>query len=251
MPGGKTIVMNAIAYMKTRFNIDPLKVFIGGYSGGGDMAYYVAFSDSRTFAGVIAENTNPWRDNPFRNSPGAAFSANASGWKFNVAHLYHTNDENYTKAETENALDTMRDNGYPVNRSKQPGSHSDVNTASDLRAWFPHWIQSADWEAPDSLPMLDLVGELLNPIGSLRGCIALTADFEAIDHCLEFVKDDLASLRHNDARKLAEFFFFVTRNKIEVNFRPRPIPSNTIRAQFPPAGSHLTRGSIITLDHGP
>jgi hypothetical protein len=103
----------------------------------------------------------------------------------------------------------------------------------------------------DSLPMLDLVGELLNPIGSLHGCIALTADFEAIDHCLEFVKDDLASLRHNDARKLAELFFFVTRNKIGFNFRPRPIPSNTIRAQFPPAGSHLTRGSIITLDHGP
>ena len=53
MPGGKNIVVNSIAYMKTRFNIDPGKVFIGGYSGVGDMAYYAAFNHSNTFAGVI------------------------------------------------------------------------------------------------------------------------------------------------------------------------------------------------------
>jgi len=147
MPGGKTIVMNAIAYMETRFNIDPGKVFIGGYSGGGDMAYYAAFNHSNTFAGVIAENTNPWRDNPFGNSSAAAFAANASGWTFNVAHLYHTSDSNYPKAETETALNTMISNGYPVERIEKAGTHFDTNTNADLVAWFPQWIQSA-WEGP-------------------------------------------------------------------------------------------------------
>ena len=148
MPGGKTIVMDAIAYMKTRFNIDPGKVFIGGYSGGGDMAYYVTFNHSNTFAGVIAENTNPWRDNPFGNSSAAAFAANPSGWKFNVAHLYHTSDSTYPKAETETALNTMVSNGYPVQRLEKAGAHFDANTNPDLVAWFPQWIQSVGWEGP-------------------------------------------------------------------------------------------------------
>jgi aryl-phospho-beta-D-glucosidase BglC (GH1 family)/predicted esterase len=149
MPGGVTIVMNAIAYMKTRFNISPTQVFLGGYSGGGDLAYECAFKSSATFAGVISENTNPWRDNDFGNSSSAAFAANTipPGWKFNIAHLLHTSDGSYPRSQTLTAFGTCTSNGYPVSLTERAGGHSDATTNPDLIAWFPQWL-AAGWVSP-------------------------------------------------------------------------------------------------------
>lgn len=145
MNGGVTIVMNAVAYMKTRFNIS--QVFLGGYSGGGDLTYYTIFQHSNTFAGAITENTNPWRDTPFSNSSAAAFAANSGGWKFHISHLYHTDDTEYPKSTTLTAFQTCASAGYSVNLTEKPGIHSDGNTDPDLRAFFPGWLE-AGWVSP-------------------------------------------------------------------------------------------------------
>ena len=52
----------AIADVKTHFNIDPRQVVLGGYSSGGDLSYRIAFTHSTEIAGVLAENTAPFRD---------------------------------------------------------------------------------------------------------------------------------------------------------------------------------------------
>jgi predicted peptidase len=55
-------VLAAIASVKTHFNINPKRVIIGGYSSGGDLAYRTAFYNANLFAGLLAENTSPFRD---------------------------------------------------------------------------------------------------------------------------------------------------------------------------------------------
>ena len=62
-------VSTTIADVKTHFNIDPRGVVLGGYSSGGDLSYRVAFTHSTEIAGVLAEDTSPFRDTGASPSP--------------------------------------------------------------------------------------------------------------------------------------------------------------------------------------
>ena len=56
-------VLAAIDYVRSRFNINPRKIVLGGYSSGGDLGYALAFQNSDLFSGVIFQNTEPgWND---------------------------------------------------------------------------------------------------------------------------------------------------------------------------------------------
>ncbi|HEX4307814.1 MAG TPA: hypothetical protein VHZ54_17390, partial [Solirubrobacterales bacterium] len=55
-------VMGALADAETHFNIDRGRVALGGYSSGGDLAYRTGFRHSETFAGLLIENSSPFRD---------------------------------------------------------------------------------------------------------------------------------------------------------------------------------------------
>ena len=136
-------VLQAIANMKTHFNIDPHHVVVGGYSGGGDLAYRTAFYNANTFAGVLAENTLPFRDTGSTQSQSLA----AAAWKFNVVHLAHTSDSVYTLPEVENETKAMQDAGFPVTLIQQPGGHSDSTTTPDLQTHLlPH--MGDPWSSP-------------------------------------------------------------------------------------------------------
>src|SRR5207248_979494 len=78
-------VLAAIADVKTHFNIDPRRVVLGGYSSGGDLSYRIAFTHSTEIAGVLAENTSPFRDTGL-----APFQALAAPFHFHVVLLAHT-----------------------------------------------------------------------------------------------------------------------------------------------------------------
>ena len=54
-------VLSAVADVKTHLNIDPRRVIIAGYSSGGDLAYRTIFYNADLFAGILAENTSPFR----------------------------------------------------------------------------------------------------------------------------------------------------------------------------------------------
>jgi hypothetical protein len=142
------LVLGALEDVKKRLNIDPKRVVLGGYSSGGDMAYRVAFYNASKFAGVIAENTAPFRD----TGSTQAQSIPAAAWKFNVAHLAHLGDLNYkidlVRAET-NAMTAA---GFPLVRLERAGTHWDYDngatgTAYDLRTYLLPYLD-AGWIAP-------------------------------------------------------------------------------------------------------
>jgi predicted esterase len=119
-------VLAAIADVEAHFNINPRRVIIGGYSSGGDLAYRTAFTNAYTFAGVLAENTSPFRDTGLQPSPAMA----AAEWKFHVVHLAHTEDDTYPIDLVQSETDAMAAAGFPITRVERPGTHYDDDTAT-------------------------------------------------------------------------------------------------------------------------
>ena len=142
------LVLGAIDDVSKRLNIDPRRVIIGGYSSGGDLSYRTAFNNAKRFAGIIAENTSPFRDT------GAAQAAliSAAAWKLNVAHLAHTGDTTYPIARVRTETDALKAAGFPVTVIEMAGTHYDQDTATtgttyDLRKYLLPFID-AGWQAP-------------------------------------------------------------------------------------------------------
>jgi len=141
-------VLAAVANVKTHFNVHPRRVILGGYSSGGDLAYRTAFYNANMFAGVLAENTSPFRD----SGSTQAASLAAAAWKFNVVHLAHTGDEVYPIAGVRAETDAMKAAGFPITRIERPGTHYDADTGSagtdhDLRTLLlPHLDD--EWLSP-------------------------------------------------------------------------------------------------------
>lgn len=118
-------VLAAIADVESHFNVNPRQVVLGGYSSGGDLAYRLAFYHSTDFAGVLAENTSPFRD----TGSTASASLAAATWKFNVVHLAHTEDDVYPIAGVRTEVGEMTAAGFPVRLIERPGNHYYNSTA--------------------------------------------------------------------------------------------------------------------------
>jgi pimeloyl-ACP methyl ester carboxylesterase len=114
-------MMAAIADIKIHFNIAPQKTVIGGYSSGGDLAYRTAFYHASSFAGVVIENSTPFRD----TGSTQANSLAAASWKFNVYHLAHLQDTVYPIATVRAETNAMIAAGFPVTRVEVDGGHWD------------------------------------------------------------------------------------------------------------------------------
>jgi poly(3-hydroxybutyrate) depolymerase len=142
-------VLDAIADVKTHFNIDPRRVVLGGYSSGGDLSYRIAFEHSTEIAGVLAENTSPFRDTGL--DPAVALAAPVH---FHIAHLAHTRDETYAIAGVESEIAAVRAAGQPADNwasldlIEKDGTHYDGNTIPDFQnELLPHlgdgWLSPA------------------------------------------------------------------------------------------------------------
>jgi pimeloyl-ACP methyl ester carboxylesterase len=141
-------VLAALADIKTHFNIDPKRVILGGYSSGGDLTYRTALYNAGLFAGVIVENSSPFRDTGSTQSASIA----AASWKFNVAHLLHTGDLTYPAAGVRTELAALSTAGFPVTKIEKAGDHWDndvgtTGTSYDLRTFLLPFID-AGWVAP-------------------------------------------------------------------------------------------------------
>ena len=154
-PGGdQAKVTAAIADLKSHFNVDPHRVILGGYSSGGDLAYRLAFYNSGTYAGVLAENTSPFRD----TGSSQADSLAAATTKFNVVHLAHLQDDTYPIAQVRAETEAMKAAGFPITRIEVEGTHYDepgaivngrpvAGTDADLRALLLPHIDDG-WRSP-------------------------------------------------------------------------------------------------------
>ncbi len=149
-------VLGAIADVETHFNINPRRVILGGYSSGGDLAYRLAFYNANSFAGVLAENTSPFRDTG--SAQGASIAAAA--WKFHVVHLAHLQDDTYGIDGVRQETDALVAAGFPLQRIEVDGGHYDdpgaienghpvPGTDADLATYLlPHiddgWLSPSD-----------------------------------------------------------------------------------------------------------
>jgi poly(3-hydroxybutyrate) depolymerase len=159
-------VLMAIADVTTHFNIDRRHIFIAGYSSGGDLAYRTIFYNADEFAGILAVNTNPFRDTGSTEAQSMA----AAAWTFNIAQVAHTQDTEYHPNACTDCLEGGGDDpgvtpamndlssaGYNVQYMIKPGTHSDeddfvkhTGTDYDFRQYVLPFIDNPAWESPGS-----------------------------------------------------------------------------------------------------
>lgn len=149
-------VLEAIAAVKTHFNINPRRVILGGYSSGGDLSYRTAFYNAKMFAGVLVENSSPFRDTGSSQSASLA----AAAWNLNVVHLAHVQDATYPIAGVRTETNAVEAAGFPTTRIEVDGGHYDdpgtienghavPGTTADVSTYLlPHLTD--DWLAPAS-----------------------------------------------------------------------------------------------------
>ena len=153
----QTKVTAALADIKTHFNIKPTGVVLGGYSSGGDLGYRMIFDHTDLFAGLLAENTSPFRD----TGSTQAASLAAATWKINILHLAHLEDGTYPIAGVRTETDAVTAAGFPLTRIERHGGHYDdantnvypgsdqpvPGTTTDLQTYLLPAID-AGWHAP-------------------------------------------------------------------------------------------------------
>jgi predicted esterase len=121
-------VLADIASAETHFNVNRRRVIIAGYSSGGDLAYQTIFLHADTFAGILAINTDPVRDNTFNDNLSAAIAGAA--WKFPIIQVMHVSDTTYPPSTVQPHLAALQSAGFPVTADDPAGDHYD-NDAPD------------------------------------------------------------------------------------------------------------------------
>lgn len=137
-------VMAALADFEAHFNVDHHRVFLSGYSSGGDLAYRTGFRHSSTFAGLIIENSSPFRDTESTQAESLA----AATTKFHIVHLAHTEDEAYPLSGVQSETNAVKAAGFPLELKVKPGTHSDAHTDSDLQELLVPYIEEKGWTSP-------------------------------------------------------------------------------------------------------
>jgi hypothetical protein len=139
----ETKVMQALTDFESHLNVDPRRVILGGYSSGGDLAYRTGFRHSSTFAGLLIENSSPFRDTESTEAESLA----AATTKLHIVHLAHLQDGAYPIAGVRSETNAVKAAGFPLTLVERPGEHYDANTDPDLRAYLLPYID-AGWLAP-------------------------------------------------------------------------------------------------------
>jgi aryl-phospho-beta-D-glucosidase BglC (GH1 family) len=117
--GSSNIVSASIANARTHFNIEP-KIYLGGYSSGGDIGYKYAFEHSEVIAGCLFQNTRPFQ------APWGAYAAYAAAKdKFPIAHLAAISDGTYALVNVRGDMNLLKAAGYPVRTIEKAGTHFD------------------------------------------------------------------------------------------------------------------------------
>lgn len=150
-------VLAAIGHVSNYFNINPRKIYLGGYSSGGDMTYRVGFENAGRFAGLLAVNSDTFRDT---GSNGPALMS-AARWKINVAHLAHTGDMTYPIATVRTSINALRSNGFPATLIERPGGHwvngntvAEQGTQYNTRTLLLPYLEQG-WMSPPLRPAIE------------------------------------------------------------------------------------------------
>jgi predicted esterase len=146
-------LMAAVEDVQRYFNIRPQRIYVGGYSSGGHMAYRYGLQNAATFAGILAENTGPLRQGTVTGTTPTALMAGAS-WKIKVAHLAHRSDTAYPLTTVRSDISALRANDFPVTLIEKDGGHYDpddpangTGTDYDLKTQLLPYLDKEEWAA--------------------------------------------------------------------------------------------------------
>jgi len=131
-------LLASIADVKDRFNVDPQRVVLGGYSSGSTLAGQVAFEHADSFAGLVVV---PGR--PFWSDDNRAELMAGADWKLNIAWRAHTDDEFYPIATLRADKRKLKNAGFPLAFSEVGGGHG--FTEEDLDYVFG---KARSWKTP-------------------------------------------------------------------------------------------------------
>lgn len=146
----------------------------------------------------------------------------------------------------------------PVTTFQTPQVASNLVVSLTADVWFETDCSAVGFLNASSTPrvltvvprpanaMPDLVGEPAGAVISLLSCVNL----ENVDHCLNFLGDEVNGMTKNTPRDLGNFFFTVTRNKVRFDLVGDPTGLR-IATQFPPPGVLVPREATITLRYAP
>jgi predicted esterase len=147
-------LLAAVKDVQRYFNINPQKIYVGGYSSGGHMAYRHGLENAATFAGILVENSDPLHQGTVTGTTPEALMTSAS-WKIKIAHLAHKGDTAYPITTVRSHIGTLRANGFPVALIEKDGSHFDpddpinkTGTDYDLKTELLPYLDKEDWVSP-------------------------------------------------------------------------------------------------------
>ncbi|HWU23890.1 MAG TPA: CARDB domain-containing protein [Nocardioides sp.] len=123
------LVLGAIANAKQHFAIDPRRTVLFGYSSGGDLAYRTGFEHSRLFAGLLIENSTPFRDTG--DPTGVRAAAARAPHRFHIVHLAHQLDTVYPIDTVQSELAEVIADHFPVSQLTRSGNHWDDDSPAD------------------------------------------------------------------------------------------------------------------------
>jgi hypothetical protein len=100
------------------------------------------------FAGILAENSDPFRDTG--TTPEALMAA--ASWKINIGHIAHLDDEVYPIATVQSSFATLTTQSFPWTMIERPGKHFDplgnlTGTNYDLIHWVLPFLE-VGWVSP-------------------------------------------------------------------------------------------------------
>jgi hypothetical protein len=165
----ETKVLQALTDIESHLDIDHRRVILGGYSSGGDLAYRTGFRNPSTFAGLLIENSSPFRDTESTE----AESLGAATTKFHIAALAHLQDGTYPIAGVRSETSAVQAAGFPLELIERPGEHYDAHTDSDLRTYLLPHIDDG-WLSPAPLSATTTAG--------IVGSTALTVNLRGRNH---------------------------------------------------------------------
>jgi hypothetical protein len=155
LAGSEQLVMLALADFEAHFNVDKHRVYLAGYSSGGDLAYRTGFRHSATFAGLLIENSSPFRDTESTQAESLA----AATTKIHIAHLAHLQDDTYPIDGVRTETEAVKAAGFPLQRIEVDGGHYDEpgdienghpvpGTVEDVRTYLLPFIGAPGWTSP-------------------------------------------------------------------------------------------------------
>ena len=139
-----TSVINSIDMAMTRFNINPGRIFLGGFGGGGTMALRVAMERPELFAGVMSIN-----------GPMAESQAPLACWEecrnLPVFLTQARKSESFDQATLCRQLKLLHVAGFSLTLRQYPGVESlSDKLLQDLNRWIMEVVTAPAVDAPNS-----------------------------------------------------------------------------------------------------